>query len=44
MKRYNEDVTALQLAVQQGVEREKHLKEISDEACQLLTMYGVHKI
>lgn len=42
--RYDTDTTALQQALQQSQAREQYLTELSDEAYELMTMYGVRKV
>lgn len=42
--RYDTDTAALRRALQESQERERYLKELSDEAYDLLTLYGVRKV
>jgi alkyl hydroperoxide reductase subunit AhpF len=42
--KYEVDTAALREALEESQEREKYLKELSDEAYELMTMYGVRKV
>jgi hypothetical protein len=42
--KYDTDTAALRQALEESQEREKYLKELSDEAYELMTMYGVRKV